>query len=186
MALLIIGLCLWAAIHLLPSAGRGIREAVIARTGFDAYRGLFSVAILGSLALIVFGWRQSTPEYFYVPSETLRSVAIATMAVSFVLLGASGRATRIGRVVRHPQLTGILVWSLAHLMANGDSRSLVLFGGMGIWSVLSMILINRRDGDWIKPEAPSVAKELIGVILSLVVMALVMLAHPWIAAMPLF
>lgn len=186
MTLLIIGMLLWATLHLLPSAGRGVRDAAIAKIGFGAYRGLFSLAIIGALALVVFGWRQSTPEYLYTTTSTMRSAALALMPVSFILLGASGRATRIGRVVRHPQLTGLLVWALAHLLANGDSRSLVLFGGMAAWSVVSIFFINRRDGDWVKAEAPSIAKELIGVVLSLVVMVLLMMAHPWFTGVPLF
>ena len=34
------------------------------------------------------------------------------------------------RLLRHPQLTGVLLWGVGHLFANGENRSLLLFGGM--------------------------------------------------------
>jgi len=48
-------------------------------------------------------------------------------------------------------MTAVILWSAAHLMANGDTRSLVLFGGLGGWAVVEILLCNRRDGDWQKP-----------------------------------
>jgi hypothetical protein len=50
------------------------------------------------------------------------------MPLAFILFAASAMATSIKRFVRHPQLTGVLLWALAHLFSNGDGRSLVLFG----------------------------------------------------------
>ena len=34
-------------------------------------------------------------------------------------------------------------------------RSIVLFGGLTIWAVLEIVLLNRRDGVWVKPEKVS-------------------------------
>ena len=30
--------------------------------------------------------------------------------------------------MRHPQLTAVIVWAVAHLLVNGDLASIVLFG----------------------------------------------------------
>jgi len=48
-----------------------------------------------------------------------------------------------------------------------------------------MIFINRRDGDWVKPAPPSWAREFRGLIISLVVMVVVILVHPYIAGVPI-
>ncbi len=186
MVLLTLGLGLWAAMHLLPSTAPGLRQGVIDKLGFNAYRGMFSLSVLAALALIVFGWRSSQPSSVYLPAESLRPVALLLMVLAFLCLGASGRATRIARLIRHPQLTGLLIWSISHLLSNGDSRSLILFGGMGLWAALEMVLISRREGDWQKPQAPSWTKEVLGVAITLGVMAVVMLIHPWIAGVPIF
>ena len=71
--------------------------------------------------------------------------------VGIILFVASNFPSRIKRLVRHPQLTGVLLWSLAHLAANGDSRSLVVFGSLAFWSIFSMLTINRRNGAWVRP-----------------------------------
>ena len=78
-------------------------------------------------------------------------------------------------------MTAVAVWAFAHLLLNGDSRSMILFGGMGIWAVLEMVLINRRDGEWVKPEAASWAREIRGLVISIVVMVVVVMLHPYIA-----
>lgn len=186
MTILIFGLCLWAGMHLLPTVAPAGRQALIDRLGFNGYRGIFSLSMLTALALIVFGWRSSAANPVYLPLAELRPVALALMAVAFLCLGASQRPTRIGRIIRHPQLTGLLLWSASHLLTNGDKRSLLLFGAMGTWAVLEMILISRREGEWQKPQAPAWGKEILGVSITLVVMALVMWSHPWLAGVPLF
>ena len=39
-----------------------------------------------------------------------------------------GCPSAIKRVLRHPQLKGLGLWSAGHLCLNGDSKSLLLFG----------------------------------------------------------
>ena len=185
MTLLIAGLCLWAGTHLVPSAAPEFRQGIIDKLGFNAYRGIFSLAILSALALIVFGWRSSEVTAVYLPPEAWRPAGLMLMALAFLCLGATGRASRIGRMVRHPQLTGVLLWSVSHLTTNGDSRSLLLFGSFAAWTVLEMVLISKREGAWNKPEAPSWGKECFAAAISLVVMAAFMFAHPWLAGIPL-
>ena len=41
------------------------------------------------------------------------------MFVALVLVLASGMPTNLKRVIRHPQLMGVAVWAIAHLLANG-------------------------------------------------------------------
>lgn len=185
MLLLTAGLIVWSLVHLAPSLGVKPRQAVIDRMGFDAYRGLFSLIVIGSVVMIVMGWRSSIPQYMYAVSAEMRTIAIVLTAFSFLCLGASGRPSRIGRFIRHPQLTGVLIWCWAHLLANGDSRSVVLFTGLGAWCVLEMFVINRRDGDWVKQDAPPLPTDLIAGVLSLAVMGALMWAHQWLSGVPL-
>jgi uncharacterized membrane protein len=76
-------------------------------------------------------------------------------------------------------LTGTVVFSIAHLLANGDQRSLVLFGGIGLWAVISIVLINRRDGDWQRPPAVSLAKDAMTLVGTIVIFAIVVFLHPY-------
>jgi hypothetical protein len=79
----------------------------------------------------------------------------------------------------------VAIWAFAHLMMNGDSRSVVLFGTMLVWAVLSIMLINRRDGDRIKPEVPGWGREIRGFVISLVVFVVFVFLHRYITGVPI-
>jgi len=179
--LLLIGLVVWSAAHLLKSAGIPIRARLIAAVGFDPYRGLFSLVILASVAMMIFGWRSATPSVLYTPPAWSVVATDVLMFAALLLFAASALPTNIKRVLRHPQLTGLVVWSAAHLLANGDSRSLLLFGGLGSWALVSMLAINRRDGAWQKPAALPISAELKPFAAAVALYVLLFSVHPWIA-----
>lgn len=184
MVMLATGVLLWAALHLIPAVARGPRQGAINKLGENGYKGVFSLAMLGAIALMVFGWRSAIPSSVYIPTHEMRLAALVLVVLGFIFMAAANRASRFGRLVRHPQLTGVFLWALAHLLANGDSRSLVLFGGLGAWCLLMIPLLNKRDGPWVKPEAPPMGREIAGVVIALVAVAIVAAIHPWIAGVP--
>jgi uncharacterized membrane protein len=186
MGLILSGLILWVTIHMVPSVGLELKQKIVARIGLVPYRAGFALVVLSAMTLMVLGWRGAQPTSIYLPLPALRPVAIALAMIAIVTLSATGRASRIGRLVRFPQLTGMLLWACAHLLANGDSRSLLLFGGFICWALLEMFLISRREGVWQKPAAPSWAKELLGIVLALAAVGVIVLVHPWLTGMPIF
>lgn len=185
MRILIGGIVLWSAVHLLPALAPGVRQALVTRLGTGPWKGLFALAIVASLALIVIGWRSTVPQAVYQPPPWGRPAAPGLMVISVYLFGAARRPAMIRRVLRHPQLSGLMLWSLAHLLANGDQRSLVLFGGLGSWAIVEMFAINRRDGAWIRPEPPPLSRELVGIVITLAVFGVLLWAHPWFAGVRL-
>ncbi|MCZ6829266.1 MAG: NnrU family protein, partial [Gammaproteobacteria bacterium] len=130
--------------------------------------------------------RGPQPVSIYLPQPALSPVPHGLVVIALVILSATGRASRIGRVVRYPQLTGMLLWACAHLLANGDSRSLLLFGGFSAWALLEMLLISRREGAWEKPSVPSWIREILALVLALTGVGIIMVIHPWITGMPIF
>ena len=106
------------------------------------------------------------------------------IAVAIYLFVVSARPSVVKRYLRHPQLTGVFIWGVAHMLANGDSRSLVLFGAIAAWSIFEIILINRRDGEWIKPDAPPLATDLLTAVVAVIAVVALAWAHPWFAGVP--
>ena len=189
MLMLISGLLLWSIIHLFPSLAPEKRQAVIDKRGEKAYKAAFAICILAGLALIVFGWRSMTMiaayrEFLYVAPIGVMHFAKLVVLIAFIIFGASNYPSRIRQYIRHPQLTGVFIWACAHLVMNGDVRSVVLFGGMALWSLLSIILINRRDGEYVKPEVPGWGREIRGLVISIIIFGVVTAIHPYIAGMP--
>ena len=186
MILLITGIICFATVHLSPALAPGIKATTLQRMGDGGYRGLFSLLIAAGLVLIVLGWRSATPELGYLPPDGLKHAAMGLVLLAFLLMVTSSRPSRLRRIVRHPQLTGVITWAVAHLLLNGDNRSLVLFGGLAVWALLEIIFINRRDGEYVAPPSPGWGAELVNLVIAAVVVAVVVAVHPWISGMPVY
>ncbi len=73
------------------------------------------------------------------------------MLVAVFLFGVGGTKGTLYPRMRHPMLWGTVVWAVAHLLVNGDLASVLLFGGLGLWALVQMALINRAEV-WVPPS----------------------------------
>lgn len=185
MQLLILGTFLWAVVHLSKAVTPQLRASIIARIGEGPYKGLFSVLIVVSLVLIVAGWRSMTPTSLYLTPLWTRHVTMLLMPFAVILFISARAPTDIKQIIRHPQLTGIKLWAVAHLLSNGEVRSVILFAGLLAWAVLEVIFNNRRDPAWIKPPRFGAAKTAITVVIGLVLTGVLIWGHPYFTGMPL-
>ena len=187
MTMLSIGLLIWVTVHLFPSVLPNKRQSLIGRLGNNAYQGIFALLILASLLLIVFGWRTSVPTHLYAPVDALRLPAILLIYVGFILMVAANfPATRFKQIIRHPQLTGVFIWAIAHFMMNGDSRSVLLFSVIATWCVVSVLTINHREGVWIKPDTTAGWGKETGIVLAgIVISAIMIYFHSYVSGIQL-
>lgn len=185
MELLILGLVLWTCIHFFPALAKCTRGLIISKIGIGPYKGLFAILIVASVVLIVFGWRSIEPVDLYHSQSWGRHITFLLVLLTFILFVAARKTTNIKRFLRHPQLTGLVLWSIGHLFANGDNRSLILFSWLGVWAIMEMILISRREGDWVKPEPVSLKDDVITVIGGCVIYAIFLMAHPYLTGIKL-
>lgn len=176
---LVLGVLLWSVVHLVPAVAADARQRFIEQRGEGAFKGMVTLGIAAALALIIWGWKTSIPELLYLPPAWGRHPAALLVLVAFILFSASHGNNNIRRFVRHPQLTGVIVWGLAHLLANGEIRSVVLFGGLTLWALVEIVLINRRDGAWVKPGPAPVKKDVIAVVAGLAVYLVIAFSHQW-------
>lgn len=177
MTLLIVGVIAFVGLHLIPYFATGFRTGLVEKIGIGGYRGVFALTVLASMAAIIFGWRSTLPEMAFNPPAWGFHVTPLFVLFGFILFFASQAPTNIRRMVRHPQMTGILLWSIGHLLSNGEDRSLVLFGGFALWSVVAIWGANRRDRIWQKPEKQSIIKDLITVFIAIFVFLVFMYFH---------
>ena len=153
MIYLVAGVVIWSAVHFLPTLGKNFRDSMAEKMG-PAWRGVHSIGVLAGLGLIIFGWMQIEPEVIYdTPDWGMQATGILVFLSLYFFAAANGKS-KIRRMIRHPQLTGMFLWGFGHLFANGEDRSIVLFGGLALWALAEMVLINRRDGEWVKPDVP--------------------------------
>lgn len=171
---LILGLALWSTAHLfkrvLPD-----QRAALGNKG----RGLVALLVLISLGLMIMGYRAAETEVLYVLPGWLWYVNNGAMLVALFLMDI-GRVKGVVRSkIRHPMLTGVVLWSVAHLLVNGDTASLVLFGGLGLWALAEMAVINRAEGAWTPPAPGSYAKDAMMLGAAAVLFAVIAGIHHW-------
>ena len=180
MTLLILGVALWWAAHLFK------RVAPDARAGMgNAGKGLVAVAVLASVVMMYFGYgaAKASADVWWGRNPALVGINNLLMVLAVYLYAASGTGAALARKIRHPQLTAVKTWAVAHLLVNGDLPSVILFGGLLAWAVVSVIVINRAQRDWTPPVAKPGA-EVKAVVGTVVVLVAIMLVHNWLGYQP--
>ncbi len=148
MTLMITGLLIFFAVHALPMQ-QDLRSGLIGRFGESSYKAGFAIVSLIGFALIVLGYGKlqvlvgKNPQ-IWIPPVWTRHVAMPLMIVSMILLVAAYVPSNIRRIVGHPMLAAVKVWALAHLLANGDLASIVLFGSFLAYAVVDRISVKYR------------------------------------------
>ena len=135
-----------------------LRPKLVGAMGEWPYRGLYSL-----VAFVTLGWMIWA--YAAAPQENLwtgwRELPRWVMPLAFLLIacGYARNPTMVGadkllksedpargmiRITRHPIMWGIMLWAGAHVLARGDLRAVVFFGGFLLLAALGTILIDRR------------------------------------------
>lgn len=180
MILTILGLLLWSGSHLFKRLAPDARAAM-----GDRGKGLVSLLSLAGIVLMVIGYRGWDGDFLWNRAAWMTGVNNLLMLVSLYLFAAAGMKTAVARRYRHPQLTAVILWAAAHLLVNGDVPSLVLFGGLALWAILSIVLINRAEPRWAPPAAaPNAGKEAGAAIGAVVVTVALGYAHIWFGLSP--
>jgi uncharacterized membrane protein len=170
MTLLILGLLIFLAMHLLRLVAPGFVAARKAQMSEGAWKGVYSLVSLVGIVLIVFGFAATRADatYLYSPSLGQMHAGAGLMLFSMLLLGVfNGPAGRLKPLIRHPMMLAVLLWSVAHLLANGDLASVVLFGTFFVWSA---IYLATGYGPRTEPAtAGPVMNDLIGIVIGLAI-----------------
>jgi len=148
MTLLIIGIAVFLGIHLLPTVG-GWREKLVGRLGLNGYKVLFSLLSIASFALVVYGFARAPLIQVWSPPSWTRWVAIVLMLPAFIFLVAAYVPGQIKAKLKHPFLVAIKTWALAHLIANGDLASIILFASFLAYAAYDRITLKRREATWL-------------------------------------
>jgi uncharacterized membrane protein len=164
----------WILLHL-GMAGSPVRWLLVRRLGESGFRMLFSsLSAIGIIWLARAYAGATTPETFYglrVVDTWMLWVPAVVMPVALVLfvgaltirnptavgaegaLGQAEPAKGVLRITRHPMLWAFALWAAAHLVANGDLASALLFPTIILVALAGMLSIDRKrartgGADW--------------------------------------
>jgi uncharacterized membrane protein len=156
MAALVLATAAFLLTHLV--SGTPLRSRLVSTLGEWPYRGAYSIAAFATLGAMIWA-------YIGVPREPLwpgvQLVPLVVMPVAFVLIacgyfrnptmvGADGLlksedpARGVIRITRHPIMWGVMLWAVAHVLARGDARSVIFFGGLFLVAFLGTVSMDRR------------------------------------------
>nr|HEV8010002.1 NnrU family protein [Bradyrhizobium sp.] len=185
---MILGLVLFLGVHVL-TIQRALRARLIAAWGEGGYKSGYSVVALLGLVLIVWGfadYRAAGMWQVWTPPAVLKHVTVALMLPAVILVVASYIRGRIYLALKHPMLAGVKLWAAAHLLANGDLGSIILFGAFLAWAVFDRISLKHRS-DAGAPPIPvgGIGNDLIAVAVGVVAyLALAFVFHPVVIGVP--
>lgn len=148
MTLLIIGLLVFLCTHSVRIFAEGWRVRQIARIGELPWKGLFALVSALGLALIVWGYGQARADaaaLWQPPPWVSHLTALLTLPAFVLLTAAYVPGSRIKAAVGHPMILGVALWAFAHLLSNGRSADLLLFGAFLAWALADFAAARRRD-----------------------------------------
>lgn len=185
MVLLILGLVLWTAFHVLRGVTPEFRANLQDRMG-SASKGLLTLGILAGLALIIIGYRSAPFVPIWNPPGFLNHINNLLVLIGLYIIVTS--ATKPGTAfvfanAKNPQLAGFTMWAFAHLLVNGDLASIILFGGLLGWGFWEVKLAGRSPSLVDRETAP-ITNPWVHLGLTLVIYAAIGGIHIWLGVMP--
>jgi len=174
---LILGVAIWWGAHFFKRLAPDTR----AKMG-DGGKGVIALLLVGSIVLMVIGYRQADGAFFWGRNSALVGINNLLMIAAFYFFGASAAKPAkvwLGTKVRHPQLMGFSIWAFAHLLVNGDVASFVLFGGLLGWALVEMAVINKAEGAWTPPPQAPRKKEITLIVVTVVLFTVSSAVHYW-------
>lgn len=145
-------------LHMVP-AWPALRQRLITLFGRRTY---FSVYSLLSIVALIWVFQAALaldfiPLWEPAPWQAWVTFVLAPFGVFLVLAGlfsenplsvsifqGTAKKSAIVAITRHPVLWGFLLWALGHVVANGDLRSLVLFGGFALFALGGFFMVEKR------------------------------------------
>ena len=95
-----------------------------------------AVLLVASVVLMTLGYQQGSTTVWWGRQTPWVGVNNVLVYLGFYSIAGSQVGARVVGVIRHPQLTAVKLWAVAHLLVNGDSASLLLFGGLLVLSLI--------------------------------------------------
>ncbi len=186
MILFLVGLYGFLLVHLIHALAPGVRAGMIAKLGDGPWKGIYSLVSLVFFILMVMNYSaaQASTIVFAEPPAPLKHLnsLFSPIALILVVAGSLPRGF-IQKTLKHPQLVGVKLWSLGHLLANWDLTSFILFGSFLAWAVIVRISVKRRP--LAEPKTPSALWDGVAVLVGVAITGWIFMGgHVWMVGYP--
>lgn len=172
MLLLILGVLLWVGAHFFKRLMPQQRAAL-----GDKGKGVMAIVIVASIVLMVLGYRMADGAAFWGRHPATVGINNLIMIAALYFTSPGPTKGAIFYKMRHPMLFGFALWAGAHLLVNGDVPSFVLFGGLLIWALAEMVIINKSEPDWTPPVKGLIKKDIMFAGISVLLLLIIGYIH---------
>ncbi|MGV1752150.1 NnrU family protein [Agrobacterium sp. CG674] len=185
MLLLVISLIVLLGTHSVRIFAPGFRNKMIAQMGEGPWKGAYSVVSILAVAFVAnaFGQARQVTGILYSPPIWTSHIALTLMLFSMICLVAGLiPAGHIATKMKHPLVLAVKIWALAHLLANGETSSVLLFVAVLAWGVVMRISLKRRAraGEVVTRPFVSARYDILAVVLGIVLWAaFIWKLHEW-------
>jgi uncharacterized membrane protein len=149
-----------------------LRAMLVHKLGERAFLGFYSILAVTTLAFLIITYnREPHGDFLWLPTPAMRSIPYIVMPIAFMFMlggfmtrnptavGQESQIKSVGegaglvRITRHPFQWAVVLWAIAHILANGDVASLLFFGSLGTLSLAGSFLIDAKKSrsmgaDW--------------------------------------
>lgn len=170
MLLLLAGLVVFFGPHFYSTfRSRETGKSLASKLGYGPYMGLYSLVAIAGVALIAIGYgdTRSLGSLWYPPVWT-RHLNILIQFIAYICVFAAYVPTgHIKKTLKHPMLVGVKLWTLGHLLANGEINSIILFGSFLAYAVIDRIALKKRGDNGPPADVrPNILGDVLAVVLS--------------------
>lgn len=141
MFLLVLALVVFGVVHLIPAIPRA--KAWATQQLGKSYGPVYGVLSLLLLIATIMAFRNATTSELYAVPSFGRYANFILSLIAFILIGVFMFRGSWRNSLKYPMGLAVVVWAVGHMLANGDSRSLVFFGGFTVIAVLQMFFASR-------------------------------------------
>jgi len=171
---LLLGIFIFYGVHAVPSFN--LKNKLVASWGELPYMGAFSLVSALGLGLMIYGKSIAAFTQVWQPISGAHWLPIVLMWPASILISWAYLPCNMKIKLRHPMLLGILLFSVGHLFSNGDLGTLLLVGSFGVFAIVNILVVNRRNK---RPEVKSkaIGWDILGIVIGTAVYALVFKFH---------
>ncbi len=186
---LIAGIVLFFGIHSVAIVAPGWRDGMVRRLGPVPWKAIYALVALVGIVLLIHGYGSVrwSATILYVPPDWMRHLGTLLLLPVFPLLLATYLPGRIRTTLKHPMLVAVKLWAISHLLMNGRTVDVLLFGVFLAWAVVDRISLKRRPaGPARAPTLPATpVNDVVAVVGGLAIYVVFALwLHTWLIGVP--
>lgn len=149
------------AAHMIPTRP-AIKKGITRMIGARAFTLLYSALSIGLLVWLIIAARRVPGDWLWYDSlphhiVTQGAMLLACILVAYAVVSPSplsfGTPTApfkpaqpgLAGVTRHPILLSLALWAFGHIVSNGQLALVIMFGMLGAFALIGMVIIDRRN-----------------------------------------